>query len=57
MDGGEKEKAAVDNIKEIVKRTSRRKGMGLVSSKTGQTTRLAPKDMGRGGGGGSSTLR
>lgn len=53
MDGGEKEKVVVDNIKEIVKRTSRRKGMGQASSKSEQRLRLAPRNVSNGGKGGS----
>ena len=43
MDGGEKERAVANGIKEIVKHTSRRKVMTQVGKQKGPIIKLAPK--------------
>ena len=43
MDGGEKERAVANSIKEIVKHTSRRKDMTQSGKRSGTAVKLAPK--------------
>jgi len=43
MDGGEKERAVANSIKEIVKHTSRRKDMTQSRKRSGTAVKLAPK--------------